>query len=70
MMTSFISRWFSKDIEPLQPGIYHYLASDDSPIPYRLHLRIEEDETGILIVNASTILHLNPTAVAYTLELI
>jgi organic radical activating enzyme len=69
-MKSFFSRWFSKDIEPLKPGIYHYLASDDSPIPYRLHLRIEENEIGILIVNASTVLHLNPTATAYALQLV
>jgi len=69
-MKSFFSRWFSKEIEPLKPGIYHYLASDDSPIPYRLHLRVEDDETGILIVNASTVLHLNVTATAYALQLI
>jgi len=69
-MKSFFSRWFSKDIEPLKAGIYHYLASEDSPSPYRLHLRIEDDETGILIVNASTVLHLNTTAAAYALELV
>jgi organic radical activating enzyme len=71
-MASFFSRWFSKDIQvaPLKPGIYHYLASDDTPIPFRLHLRIEDDESGILIINAATVLHLNPTAAAYALELV
>jgi len=69
-MTSFFSRWFSKDIEPLKSGIYHYQASEDSPIPYRLHLRIEDNETGILIVNAATVLHLNSTAAAHALQLV
>jgi organic radical activating enzyme len=71
-MASFLSRWFPKDIKaaPLKPGIYHYLASEESPIPYRLHLRIEDDESGILIVNAATVLHLNPTATAHALELV
>lgn len=69
-MKSLLSRWFPKEVEPLQPGIYHYLASDDSPIPYRLHLRIEEDESSILIVNAATVLHLNPTATAHALQLV
>lgn len=40
------------------------------PIPYRLHLRIEPDENGVLVINASTILHLNPSATAYALQLI
>jgi organic radical activating enzyme len=70
MMTSILSRLFPKEVEPLKPGIYHYLASEDSPIPYRLHLRIEEDETSILIVNAATVLHLNSTATAHALHLI
>jgi hypothetical protein len=69
-MTSILSRFFSKEVEPLKPGIYHYIASEDSPIPYRLHLRIEEDGTGILIVNAATVLHLNETATAHALQLV
>jgi hypothetical protein len=69
-MTSFLTRLFSREIEPLQPGIYHYVASPDSPIPYRLHLRIEEDGTSILIVNAATVLHLNSTATAHALQLV
>jgi hypothetical protein len=61
---------FPKEVEPLKPGIYHYLATEDSPIPFRLHLRIEEDGTSILIVNAATVLHLNPTATALALQMV
>ena len=47
--------------QPLPAGIYT-LASEMEGKPYRLHLRLEADGEGILILNASTILHLNPTA--------
>ena len=57
-------------VEPLPAGTYHYIAPPDDPRNYRLHLRIEEDGTGILIVNASTILHLNETAAEYAYHLI
>ncbi|NIM92687.1 MAG: radical SAM protein [Anaerolineales bacterium] len=71
-MKSFLSRWFpiEPDVEPLDPGVYHYQASEDSPIPYRLHLRIEADGRGILIVNASTVVHLNETATEYAYQLV
>jgi hypothetical protein len=69
-MTSILDRLFPKEVEPLKPGIYHYLATEDSPIPFRLHLRIEEDGTSILIVNAATVLHLNPTATALALQMV
>lgn len=71
-MTSYFSKWVEKrvDTEPFKPGVYHYLAPDDDPIPYRLHLRIEEGDHSMLIVNAATILHLNPTATAYALQLV
>jgi organic radical activating enzyme len=41
----------------------------DDGSPLRLHLRVEKDGMGLLTVNASTILHLNPTAteIAYHL---
>ena len=56
-MTSFFSRFFSapEPPEPLEPGIYHWMAPEDAEIPYRLHLRIEPGGAGILIVNASTV---------------
>ena len=49
-------------VEPLPPGTYHYQAPASDPENYRLHLRLEPDGTGILIVNAHTVLHLNQTA--------
>ena len=56
--------------KPLPPGIFHYQAPPDAPTPYRLHLRIEPDGTGLLIINASTILHLNQTAAEFAYHLV
>jgi len=53
------------EIEPIPTGVFRYHASEDSALPYKLHLRVETDGTGILIINASTVLHLNRTAVEY-----
>jgi organic radical activating enzyme len=71
-MASILARLFPQPPvpEPIQPGIYHSLAPQDSPLPYRLHLRIEPDGDGVLIVNAATILHLNSSATAHALLLI
>lgn len=52
-------------IRPIPAGIYHYQAPPTDSRNYRLHLRIEPDASGILIVNAATILHLNHTAAEY-----
>jgi hypothetical protein len=57
-------------VTPLSPGIFHYQAPPDAPAPYRLHLRLEPDGSGLLIVNASTILHLNQTAAEFAYHLI
>src|SRR5512142_114175 len=57
-------------IQPLPAGIYHYQAPADAPFPYRLHLRIEPDGHGILILNASTVVHLNNTAAEYAYHLV
>lgn len=54
----------------MPPSIHHYRSSQDDPVPYRLHLRLEKDGHGLLIINASTILHLNPTAAEYAYHLI
>ena len=42
-------------------GFYTYHTPEEDPLQYRLHLRVLPDETGILIVNATSILRLNPT---------
>lgn len=48
--------------------VYHTPAGQD--LQYRLHLRVEENGEGVLVVNASTILHLNQTATEYALGII
>jgi hypothetical protein len=48
--------------KPLPPGVFPYQTPPDAPMQYRLHLRIEPDGEGILVVNAKTVLHLNQTA--------
>ena len=52
-------------ISTISPGVYHYISPQDDQRNYRLHLRIEPDGTGVLIINASTVLHLNQTAAEY-----
>jgi radical SAM protein with 4Fe4S-binding SPASM domain len=42
-------------------GLYHY-ARETEHEKSRVHLRIDPDGTGTLIVNASRVMHLNPTA--------
>ncbi|HMZ08365.1 MAG TPA: radical SAM protein [Anaerolineales bacterium] len=59
---------FSK-IQPLPVGTHHLQAMQDER-PYRLHLRLHADGSGILILNASTILQLNPTAAEYAYHFI
>ena len=60
---------FSK-VKPLPSGIHHLQATLPGDQPYRLHLRLRENGTGVLVVNASTILHLNPTATEYAYHFI
>lgn len=65
---SIFNRFFPK-IEPLPAGTHHLQATQDER-PYRLHLRLQNDGSGILILNASTILQLNPTAAEYAFHFI
>ena len=60
---------FSKK-EPLPAGIYSYQTPPEAEKQYRLHLRIEQDGSGLLVINASTVLHLNQTAVEYAYHII
>jgi hypothetical protein len=59
---------FSK-VQPLPTGTHHLQAAMDEK-PYRLHLRLNKDGSGLLILNASTILQLNPTAAEYAFHFI
>jgi hypothetical protein len=72
-MKARIHHWTNqifKPVKPVSPGLFHYQSPPDSAKPYRMHLRLESDGTGLLVLNASTILHLNQTASEYALYLI
>ena len=56
--------------EPLEPGLYHYQSPPYAEFQYRIHLRIENDGNGILILNAATVLHLNQSATEYAYHMI
>ncbi len=48
-------------IKPLSEGMYQYdIADADSKS--RIHLRVDPDLSGLLVVNASRVMHLNPSA--------
>jgi radical SAM protein with 4Fe4S-binding SPASM domain len=55
--------WFSRKqaLNAPEPGVYHF-RREQAEEKSRIHLRIDPDGYGTLIVNASRILHLNPTA--------
>ncbi|MCL5611971.1 MAG: radical SAM protein, partial [Chloroflexi bacterium] len=42
-------------------GLYHYIR-ENTDEKSRIHLRVDPDGTGTLIVNANRVMHLNPTA--------
>ncbi len=55
---------------PLSSGMYSFQSPGDAEEQYRLHLRIEKDGSGILVINAATVLHLNQTAVEYAYHIV
>ena len=57
-------------VEPIPAGIYQKQSAPPDQAPYRIHLRLQPDGTGVLIVNAATVLHLNPTAAEYAYHFI
>jgi hypothetical protein len=66
-MTNILHRVFPPSPERpiVPPGMYHSMQAEPPGAPRRLHLRVEPDGRGLLIVNASTVLHLNETATAH-----
>jgi radical SAM protein with 4Fe4S-binding SPASM domain len=56
-----IKAWLA-DEEPLPTGMYQYRSPPEAEDRYRLHLRVEADGTGILVINAAKVLHLNQSA--------
>jgi hypothetical protein len=63
-------RNFFEPAHPLPAGTHHYQSPPDANQPYRLHLRLEPGGSGLLIINAKTVLHLNPTAAEYAYYLV
>jgi hypothetical protein len=57
-------------VKPLPAGVHHFQSPTEDEKPFRLHLRLNKDGSGILILNASTVLQLNATAAEYAYHLI
>jgi len=55
-----LKSWYNPPPDP-KPGITHFRGEGELE-GVRLHLRIEEDGRGVLVINAAKILHLNATA--------
>jgi len=54
--------------QPLAAETHTFQSGPGEP-PYRLHLRLLKDGSGILIINAATVLHLNPTAAEFAFHM-
>ena len=52
---------FQSPVLAPSPGLYHYVRENEYE-KSRIHLRIDTDGHGTLIVNANSVMHLNPTA--------
>jgi hypothetical protein len=63
-------RRLMKANRPLPPGVYHYQAPPEDPNNYRMHLWLLLDGAGVLIINASTVLHLNQSAAEFAYYLV
>jgi len=57
--------FFDKAIKSIKPGLYHKRGEKGRYQGYRIHLKVEEDGSGLLVINASSILHLNKTAAQF-----
>jgi len=60
-----IKEYFFPTINPLPAGMFHYQSPLEDEANVRYHLRVEEDGSALLILNASTVLHLNQTAAEF-----
>lgn len=68
-MSVFFDKWLSsitkKHLSLPNPEIYHY-ARKNNGTKMRLHLRIHPDWSGVLVINANRVFHLNPSATLMT----
>jgi len=60
-MLEYIRSLFHQSTQTPSPHLYHYTRQGIGERS-RVHLRIDADGSGILIVNANRVMHLNPTA--------
>ncbi|MBN1427717.1 MAG: radical SAM protein [Anaerolineae bacterium] len=59
------------NVKPLPEGLYQkQVAPGDDRPAYRIHLRLNQAGPGILVINAATVLQLNPTAAEYAYHFI
>jgi radical SAM protein with 4Fe4S-binding SPASM domain len=60
---TLLTKWFDRKpgLKNPEPGLYHY-RRENVEEKSRIHLRLDPDGHGTLIINANRILHLNPTA--------
>ncbi len=60
---SLFGEWFNRKSSIANPksGLYHFLRETEFE-KARIHLRLDADGHGTLIVNANRVMHLNPTA--------
>jgi len=68
-ITEFLDNLFSP-VKPVPAGIYPYASPEGADPPYKLHLRVEENGEGVLIINARTVLHLNRSAAEFAYHLV
>ncbi len=61
---------FFPKIRKLPSGFFPYQSPPEVNPPYRLQLRLEQDGSGILVINARTVLHLNQTAAEMAYHLV
>src|SRR5512140_2694013 len=57
-----------RSAQPLPAETHTFQSGPDEP-PYRLHLRLLKDGSGVLIVNAATVLHLNASAAEFAFHM-
>ncbi len=63
-LTSWLSKIRRSDLHKIpSPGIYHF-QNGFQENKNRIHLRIENDGNGLLMINAAQAFHLNPSATA------
>ena len=57
-----LRQWGAPTLAAPETGLHHYRRESPGEVA-RVHLRVDPDGTGLLLVNASRVLRLNPTAV-------